>query len=79
MCLTSNVGNGFKVPSYAEHPVRLLQREGVLKSCHGTRSKADYNEQVAYSLSCDNLLLSGDLQHQPSPTAELLHLVKVIC
>ena len=32
---------------------------------------------MAYSLSCDNLLLSGDLQHQSSPTAELLHLVKV--
>jgi len=31
---------------------------------------------VNFSLSCDNLLLSGDLHHQPSPTAELLHLVK---
>ena len=33
--------------------------------------------QVAFSLSCDNLLLSGDLHHRPSPTAEILHLVKV--
>merc|ERR1712223_2373514 len=59
VCLTSNVGNGFKVPSYAEHPARLLQESGV-----------------AFSLSCDNLLLSGDLHHRPSPTAEILHLVK---
>ena len=43
VCLTSNVGNGFKVPSYAEHPVRLLQQEGVLKTFCGTKSKADYD------------------------------------
>jgi len=57
VCLTSNIGNGFKVKNYAEHPVKLLQESGV-----------------QYSLSCDNLLLSGDKQHAPSPTAELLHL-----
>ena len=44
VCLTSNVGNGFKVPSYAEHPVRLLQQEGVGLLTHGTQSKF---EQVA--------------------------------
>jgi adenosine deaminase len=29
VCLTSNVGNGFKVSSFAAHPVRLLQEAGV--------------------------------------------------
>lgn len=57
VCLTSNVGNGFKVENYAAHPVKLLQNAGV-----------------SYSLSSDNLLLSGDLTLAPSPTAELLHL-----
>ena len=58
VCLTSNIGNGFKVASYAVHPVRQLEEAGV-----------------AYSLSSDNLLLSGDPGHAPGPTAELLHLV----
>ena len=31
---------------------------------------------VAFSLSSDNLLLSGDHGHAPSPTKELLHLVE---
>ena len=38
MCLTSNVGNGFKVPSYAEHPARLLQESGV-RSDEGTEDQ----------------------------------------
>ena len=29
VCLTSNIGNGFKVASYSEHPVSLLQEAGV--------------------------------------------------
>ena len=28
VCLTSNIGNGFKVASYAEHPVRQLEEDG---------------------------------------------------
>ena len=31
---------------------------------------------VKFSLSSDNLLLSGDALHAASPTAELLHLVR---
>ena len=31
---------------------------------------------MPYSLSSDNLLLSGDRNHQPSPTSELLHLAE---
>ena len=57
-CLTSNIGNGFKVANYREHPVKIMQELGV-----------------AFSLSSDNLLLSGDHLHAPSPTAEVLHLV----
>ena len=38
MCLTSNVGNGFKVPSYAQHPVSLLQESGV-RSDEGTEDQ----------------------------------------
>ena len=34
-----------------------------------------FYQGVPYSLSSDNLLLSGDHDHAPSPTAELLHLV----
>lgn len=59
VCLTSNIGNGFKVANYGVHPVKLLQEAGV-----------------QYSLSSDNLLLSGDLAHRPGPTAEILHLVR---
>ena len=59
VCLTSNIGNGFKVASYAEHPAQLLAAAGV-----------------KFSLSSDNLLLSGDALHAASPTAELLHLVR---
>ena len=58
VCLTSNIGNGFKVSSYSVHPVRILQQRGV-----------------KFSLSSDNLLLSGDRQHAASPTGEILHLV----
>jgi len=58
VCLTSNIGNGFKVKNYSEHPVKILQAQGV-----------------KFSLSSDNLLLSGDAKFAPSPTAELLHLV----
>jgi len=58
VCLTSNIGNGFKVKNYSVHPVKILHQKGV-----------------SYSLSSDNLLLSGDHDHAPSPTAELLHLV----
>eukprot|EP00090_Calanus_glacialis_P013354 TRINITY_DN21991_c0_g1_i1.p1 TRINITY_DN21991_c0_g1~~TRINITY_DN21991_c0_g1_i1.p1 ORF type:complete len:375 (-),score=92.69 TRINITY_DN21991_c0_g1_i1:75-1199(-) len=58
VCLTSNIGNGFKVANYSVHPVRVMQQQGV-----------------AFSLSSDNLLLSGDHAHAPSPTAEILHLV----
>ena len=58
VCLTSNIGNGFKVANYSVHPVKLLHDRGV-----------------PFSLSSDNLLLSGDHSHAPSPTAEVLHLV----
>ena len=58
VCLTSNIGNGFKVSNYSVHPVKVMQEQGV-----------------AFSLSSDNLLLSGDHDHAPSPTAEVLHLV----
>eukprot|EP00092_Neocalanus_flemingeri_P024964 GFUD01027076.1.p1 GENE.GFUD01027076.1~~GFUD01027076.1.p1 ORF type:complete len:405 (+),score=79.62 GFUD01027076.1:36-1250(+) len=58
VCLTSNIGNGFKVANYSVHPVKTMQEQGV-----------------AFSLSSDNLLLSGDHAHAPSPTAEVLHLV----
>ena len=34
-----------------------------------------HEKGVSFSLSSDNLLLSGDHLHAPSPTAELLHLV----
>ena len=57
-CLTSNIGNGFKVANYSVHPVKLMHQLGV-----------------SFSLSSDNLLLSGDTNHAPSPTAELLHLI----
>jgi len=59
VCLTSNIGNGFKVANYGVHPVKILSAGGV-----------------AFSLSSDNLLLSGDHLHAPSPTMELLHLVE---
>ena len=58
VCLTSNIGNGFKVANYSVHPVKLLHEKGV-----------------SFSLSSDNLLLSGDHLHAPSPTGDLLHLV----
>ena len=58
VCLTSNIGNGFKVANYSVHPAKLLHDQGV-----------------SFSLSSDNLLLSGDHGHAPSPTAEILHLV----
>ena len=58
VCLTSNIGNGFKVANYSMHPVKIMQEQGV-----------------AFTLSSDNLLLSGDQDHAPSPTAEILHLV----
>ena len=58
VCLTSNIGNGYKVRDYSAHPVKLLAEAGV-----------------RFSLSSDNLLLSGDSEHAASPTAELLHLV----
>ena len=58
VCLTSNIGNGFKVSNYSVHPAKVMQEQGV-----------------AFSLSSDNLLLSGDHDHAPSPTAEVLHLV----
>ena len=29
VCLTSNIGNGFKVANYSVHPVRLLHEAGV--------------------------------------------------
>ena len=58
VCLTSNIGNGYKVKDYSMHPVRQLAETGV-----------------SFSLSSDNLLLSGDAEHAASPTGELLHLV----
>ena len=58
VCLTSNIGNGYKVRDYSVHPVRLLAEAGA-----------------SFSLSSDNLLLSGDSEHAAAPTAELLHLV----
>ena len=58
VCLTSNIGNGFKVANYSVHPVKLLHEKGV-----------------SFSLSSDNLLLSGDHLYAPSPTGDLLHLV----
>ena len=42
VCLTSNIGNGFKVADYSVHPVKILHQRGV-----------------KFSLSSDNLLLSG--------------------
>ena len=56
-CLTSNVG--WKVPSYEEHPIKVMYEHGI--KC---------------SLNSDNLLLSGDKDRQPSPVAEVLHLVE---
>ena len=53
------MARGYKVPSYAEHPVRAFYECGL-----------------PFSLSCDNLLLSGDHPDAPpSPTGEILHLV----
>ena len=59
VCLTANVGNGYKVRSFAEHPVKKMVDAGV-----------------AFSLSSDNLLLSGDAHNIASPTAEIVHLVR---
>ena len=55
--MTSNVG--WKVPSYEEHPIKVMYERGI--KC---------------SLNSDNLLLSGDKDRQPSPVAEVLHLVE---
>ena len=29
VCLTSNIGNGFKVKSYEEHPVKIFDKYGI--------------------------------------------------
>ena len=29
VCLTSNIGNGFKVRSYDEHPVKIFEKHGI--------------------------------------------------
>ena len=61
VCLTSNIGYGFKVKSYEEHPVKMF-----------------YEHSVAFSLSMDNWLLSGDMEHQPDPNHELIRAAELI-
>ena len=52
------MARGYKVPCFAEHPVRVFHECGL-----------------PFSLSCDNLLLSGDKpEAPPSPVGEILHL-----
>ena len=59
MCLTSNCGQGYKVPSFDCHPAALF-----------------YKHKLPFSLSCDNLLLSGNDKLRPSPSKEILHLAR---
>ena len=40
-------------------------------------ARAFYESGIPFSLSCDNLLLSGDSPEAPDPTGEILHLVCV--
>ncbi|TRY77146.1 hypothetical protein TCAL_12512 [Tigriopus californicus] len=58
VCLTSNVGRGFKVKSFADHPAKVFAQE-----------------KIPFALSCDNLLLSGDLSIRPNPCGEIMHLL----
>ena len=48
VCLTSNVGRGFKVASYDVHPAATF-----------------HERRLPFTLSSDNLLLSGDRDLQP--------------
>ncbi|XP_023334386.1 uncharacterized protein LOC111705912 isoform X3 [Eurytemora carolleeae] len=69
------IGHGIAVRSDAES-LRLLEKNNMtvevcLTSNVGNGFKENY---VKYSLSSDNLLLSGDLKLAPSPTLELLRL-----
>ena len=59
VCLTGNIARGHKVKG--GYP--------------NHPAKTFYREGLRFALSCDNTLLSGDIERVPDPVLEVLHLV----
>lgn len=84
------IGHGIAIGSdknllhLAKHSSSITSLEVCLTSNVAFGNKVDsyevhpvkkfFEERIPFSLSCDNLLLSGDLRSQPSPVNEILHL-----
>ena len=74
VCLTSNIGQSIRVRLRVSEC--CLSGNGFKVANYSVHPVKILHERgVKFSLSSDNLLLSGDLAQAPSPTGELLHLV----
>jgi len=75
--LTSNVRKGFKVPGgFANHPVKQFYEAGKEEQPLASgKKRVHYAPGLPFSLSCDNLLLSGEVHSIPTPTGEIVRLV----